>query len=218
MAEARKLFEAIKYVRQPAFQNGALDLHDVPVQYEEGSAAKMLVDCKERDGGCIIVRSRLRSGVNHRENGVADRRKGNRAAVNQQVFAVEEGDAGPIDEIGKVFLGVDERIVLADQVGPELLPPPQPDLFAFIRKALWEKRIVHGRRMMLMEAMPRVGADVIKEIIEVLASCVRANECLAAVVVEGRSDRIFSQIAIIEPAVRLSPFFAKAASSMTILW
>jgi len=27
-----------------------------------------------------------------------------------------------------------------------------------------------------------------------------------------------SQIAIIEPAVRLSPFFAKAASSMTILW
>src|SRR3984893_17945296 len=42
--------------------------------------------------------------------------------------------------------------------------------------------------MMLMEAMPRVGANVIKEIIEVLASCVRANECLAAVAVEGRSD------------------------------
>ena len=151
----------------------------------------MLVDGEKGDGGRVVVGSRLGGGVNPRKIGVADRRKRNRAIVDQHLFTVEEGGSRPIDELGEMLLGIDKGIVVADQVGSELLPPPQPILFALIAKALREKRVVHGRRMMLMEAVLRVRADVVEKIVELLASCVRTNKRLAAIVVEGRLDRSF---------------------------
>jgi hypothetical protein len=48
----------------------------------------MLVDGEKGDGGRVMLPSRLGGGVNHRKNGVADRRKRNRAIIDQHLFAM----------------------------------------------------------------------------------------------------------------------------------
>ena len=46
-----------------------------------------------------------------------------RVGLDEQLFAAEERDAGPIDEFRHVFLGVNQGIVVLDQLGLELSSP-----------------------------------------------------------------------------------------------
>jgi len=47
---------------------------------------------------------------------------GDRLAVLQKFFANKEGDPGPIDELGEIFLLVDEGVVVSDQFSEKPFP------------------------------------------------------------------------------------------------
>jgi hypothetical protein len=68
--------------------------------------------------------------------------------------------------------------------------------------------------MVFGEAVPGFCANVVEEVVGVLAGGIRADEHLAAIVKEGGLIA-FSHIAIIVSSERLSPSLAKAASSIT---
>jgi hypothetical protein len=71
--------------------------------------------------------------------------------------------------------------------------------------------------MELDEAITGIVAQVIEEVVGILAGGVRADERRAAIV-ESVGLMAFSQIAIIESSELTPPSLAKAASSMTTRW
>ena len=73
----------------------------------------MPVKGKEGDSGRIVVGTSLGGRVYNRENRVAAGRVWNRSVLIEQLFAAEKRDARPIDELGQIFLRVDQRIVVS---------------------------------------------------------------------------------------------------------
>jgi hypothetical protein len=65
----------------------------------------------KRDSGGVRLGAGLRRGVDDGKNGVAPRGEGNRLAIVEQLVPGKEADAGPIDELGQILLGVDQGIV-----------------------------------------------------------------------------------------------------------
>jgi len=53
-------------------------------------------------------------------------------AVFQKFFAAKEGDPGPIDEFSKIFLLVDQGVVVFDQFSEKPFPPFRPNRLAFL--------------------------------------------------------------------------------------
>jgi hypothetical protein len=86
-------------------------LSDTPVQDKKRNRTD-LVDSEERYGRCVIVGARLGSAADDSKDAVAPGREGKRLVPDEQLFSAEEGDAGPIDEFGQIFLGVDQRVVV----------------------------------------------------------------------------------------------------------
>jgi hypothetical protein len=64
-----------------------------------------------------------------------------RLPVFQQLFAVKESRARPIDELSQIFLRIHQRVVVFDEVCQELLPPLEASCLIFIRQPLGKKRV-----------------------------------------------------------------------------
>ena len=81
---------------------------------ESGMPPECRVKGKEGNSGRVVVGTSLGGRVYNRENGVAAGRIWNWSVVIEQLFSrAEERDARPIDELGEIFLGVDQRIVVS---------------------------------------------------------------------------------------------------------
>jgi hypothetical protein len=141
MAKSRQLFECRKHLGQPCLKERALDLDDIPVQDQKRDSTDA-VDREERHRGGVIVGAGLGCGVNDREDGVASGWKGKRLVVNEQLLAAEEGDARPIDELGEIFLGVDQRVVALAQVVVKTSAACAPILNTFIGSPFRKERVV----------------------------------------------------------------------------
>jgi hypothetical protein len=106
-----KFFEASEDLRQPGFRHRPFDLHDVPVQDEERNLAEGVVS-EKCHGRCVIVGAGLGGSVDDDKDGVAPTGEGKGFIVNEKLSSTEERDARPIDELGQILLGVDQRVVI----------------------------------------------------------------------------------------------------------
>ena len=189
-AQSGEFFEGLKHGRQPSFQQRAFDLHDIPGPDEKRDLADGVVG-EECDGGRVIVGAGLGRGVDDCENSVASRWKGKRLVLNEELFSAEERGARPVDELGHIFLGMHQRVVVLAQIFVKPSTARAPNFNALILGALRKEWVIKCRGMKFMEAVLRVRADVVKEVIRVLAGGIRADQCLAAAVEQGRFDRPF---------------------------
>jgi hypothetical protein len=110
-----KFFEPSEDLRQPRFQQCVFDLSDIPVQDQKRGSTDV-VDREECHGRGVVVGAGLGGCVDDREDGVASGWKGKRLVLNEELLAAEEGDARPIDELGEILLGADQRIVFPAQI------------------------------------------------------------------------------------------------------
>src|SRR5262245_15073657 len=99
----------------------------------------MLANREECDARRVVAGSGFRGCVDDRENCVARPRIGERPVVSEQFFAAEERDTRPVDKLGEVLLGIDQGIIVLDQVGLELRPALQPAILVFVPYALRKK-------------------------------------------------------------------------------
>src|ERR1700733_3979724 len=168
MAKSRQLFECRKHLGQPCLKERALDLDDIPVQDQKRDSTDA-VDREERHRRGVIVGSGLGGCVDDCEDGVASGWKGKRLVVNEQLLAAEEGDARPIDELGEIFLGVDQRVVTLAQIFVKPRTAGEPSLNAFIAGPFRKERVIQSRSVKFMKSVLRVRANVVKEIVRVPA-------------------------------------------------
>jgi hypothetical protein len=110
-----QFFEPSEDLRQPRFQQCAFDLSDIPVQDQKRGSTDV-VDREECRGRGVVVGAGLGGCVDDREDGVASGWKEKRLVLNEELLAAEECDARPIDELGEILLGVDQRIVFPAQI------------------------------------------------------------------------------------------------------
>ena len=94
----------------------------------------------------VIVGASLGGGVDDGEDSLAPagHRKG--LIVDEQLFSAEEGDARPVDELGQIFLGVDQRVVVPSD-RRETAPGAAASPLGSRPRALGKKRIVERGRM-----------------------------------------------------------------------
>jgi hypothetical protein len=114
-AHPSKFFEPSEDLRQPRFQQCAFDLSDIPVKDQKRGSTDV-VDREECRGRGVVVGAGLGGCVDDREDGVASGWKEKRLVLNEELLAAEECDARPIDELGEILLGVDQRIVFPAQI------------------------------------------------------------------------------------------------------
>ena len=110
---------------------------------------------------------------------------------NEKLFSAEERDARPIDELGEILLGVDQRVVFLLQIVVKTGTACAPILNALIASALRKEWVIESGRVKFMKSVLRVRANVVKEVIRVPARRIRADQRLAAVVEQGRFDALF---------------------------
>ena len=101
-----------------------------------------MVDREECHGRGVVIGAGLGGCVDDREDGFAPSRKGKRLVVNEQLLAAEEGDARPIDELGEIFLGVDQRVVTLAQIFVKPRTAGELSLNAFIAGPFRKERVV----------------------------------------------------------------------------
>ena len=176
-----KFFEASEDLRQPGFQHRPFDLHDIPVQDEKRDLAEGVVSEKSH-GRRVIVGAGLGCCVDDGEDGVAPTGEGKGFIVNEKLSSTEERDARPIDELGQILLGVDQRVIVLAQIFVKPGLAHAPILDAFIGGALRKERVIQSGRMEFTEAVLGVSADIVKEVVRVPSRGVRADERRAAIV------------------------------------
>jgi hypothetical protein len=156
-------------------------LCDIPVQYQKRGSTDV-IECEKGDSRRIIVGTGLGGGVDDCEDGVAPRGKWKRLVVNKELFSTEERNTRPIDELGQIFLGVDQRVVVLAQIFVKPGAARVPVLMALVPGALRKERVIQRGRMEFLKPVLRVRADVVKEVVRVPARGILANQRLAAVI------------------------------------
>src|ERR1700754_2190266 len=96
-------------------------------------------------------------------------RVGYRLATIEELFAAEESHARPVHELRQVLLRIHQRIVVLLEVSLKQGSASQPIFYCLMRQPFWQQRVVHRREMNFLEAILWIRADVVKEIVGILA-------------------------------------------------
>ena len=96
----------------------------------------MAIVCKVGDGGGVVFGSCLGCDVDDGEDGVAARGERNGQAVEQQRRSSKLLDARPIDKLRKIFLSIDQRIIVLFEFDLVSDSPRLPGWGALMAQAL----------------------------------------------------------------------------------